>query len=316
LNGPNPPGFKVLRKDYLLEIPSVPLSTQVASGKNGDNQQLIQEICIETRRLIPGLAISRISWLHDITSHTAATRAKGKPATARGTLVIGVPTQIFQQSLIRQGIIINSQLFEARLFDHSIILKQCYNCSQWGHTASACGRKICCGHCAGPHSTRSCTQTKTSCTNCGKPHKAWQRQACPTFQAYLVGTQAKRISLLAETTRIRQGPGPGSLPTDGFQFVTRKRGRSPASQGSQLSSQPSSQLSSSQPSSQQLSQFSSYQGSLRSRASSRASPPPKRRVGRPSFVEKEIQSGSQSTFLPPIPRSQPLLADTEIDQEL
>jgi hypothetical protein len=27
LNGPNPPGFKVLRKDYLLEIPSVPLST-------------------------------------------------------------------------------------------------------------------------------------------------------------------------------------------------------------------------------------------------------------------------------------------------
>ena len=210
LNGPNPTGFKVLRKDYLLEIPGVPLSIQVAKGKHADNQQLLQEICAATKRLIPELSISRISWLHDITSHAAAKRAERKPKTARGTLVIGVPTQAFQRSLVRQGLVINAQLFEARLFDHSLIIKQCFNCNQWGHTTSACGKKICCGHCAGPHSTTSCSQASTACTNCGQKHKAWQRQACPTFQAYLVGIQAKKINLIAETTRIRQGSGPNS----------------------------------------------------------------------------------------------------------
>jgi hypothetical protein len=312
LNGPNPTGFKVLRKDYLLEIPGVPLSTQVANGKHADNQQLLQEICSATKRLTPGLTISRISWLHDITSHAAAKRAKMKPKTARGTLVIGVPTQALQQSLVRQGIVINAQLFEARLFDHSQIIKQCFNCNQWGHTTSACGKKICCGHCAGPHSTKSCSQTSTSCTNCGQKHKAWQRQACPTFQAYLVGIQAKKINLLTETTRIRQGSGASSPQSDGFQIVARKRGRSPAIQSSSSSSQPSSQPGS-QPGSQRLSQFSSYQSSLRSRASSRASPPPKRRVGRPSFLDKEIESGAQSILLPPIPRSQPLPMDLDLE---
>jgi hypothetical protein len=181
----------------------VPLSIQVKNGKHADNTQLLQEICLATKRLTPGLTISRISWLHDITSQAAAKRAKTKPKTAKGTLVIGVPTQTLQQSLVRQGIVINAQLFEARLFDHSLILKQCFNCNQWGHTTSACGKKICCGHCAGPHSTKSCSQASTSCTNCRQKHKAWQRQACPTFQAYLVGIQAKKINLLTEIVRIR-----------------------------------------------------------------------------------------------------------------
>jgi hypothetical protein len=319
LNGPHPAGFKVLRKDYLLEIPSVPLATTVASGKHGDNQQLIQEICTATRRQIPGLTISKISWLHDITSHAAAARAKAKPATARGTLIIGVPTQALQQSLVRSGIIIDAQFFEARLFDHGLILKQCYNCNQWGHTTSSCGKPACCGHCAGPHSTRSCPQVKTACTNCGKEHKAWQRQACPTFQAYLTGIQAKKISLLTETTRLRQCPSPSSPQSEGFQLVTRKRGRSPASQSTQ-SSQLSSQLSR-QPSSQQISQLSSQlasqESSIRSRASSQTSPPPKRRAGRPSFLDIEIASGTQSTLLlpPPIPRSQASCEEAIDDKE-
>ena len=60
LNGPDAPGLKILRKDYLLEVPGVPLKTPINSGRNADNLELIQSICEATKRPVPGIAISRI----------------------------------------------------------------------------------------------------------------------------------------------------------------------------------------------------------------------------------------------------------------
>lgn len=53
LNGPDAPGFKILRKDYLLEIPGVPFDTPVTSGRNANNSELINSICDATKRLVP-----------------------------------------------------------------------------------------------------------------------------------------------------------------------------------------------------------------------------------------------------------------------
>ena len=64
LNGPDAPGCKILRKDYLIEVPSILLKTPVASGTNTDNVELIYSICEATKRLVPGITISQIRWLH------------------------------------------------------------------------------------------------------------------------------------------------------------------------------------------------------------------------------------------------------------
>ena len=41
LNSPDVPECKILRKDYLIEVPSILLKTYVASGTNIDNLELI-----------------------------------------------------------------------------------------------------------------------------------------------------------------------------------------------------------------------------------------------------------------------------------
>ena len=138
LNGPDAPGLKILRKDYLLEVPGVPLKTPINSGRNADNSELIQSICEATKRLVPGIAISRIRWLHapeaQAKRQANPSSAQREPEKTRGTLIIGVPTQAIQQKIIKRGIVIESQLFETRLFENSLIVKQCYRCNQWGHT--------------------------------------------------------------------------------------------------------------------------------------------------------------------------------------
>src|SRR5207248_1983975 len=110
LNGPDAPGCKILRKDYLIEVPGVPLKICVASGANADNSELIQSICNATKRLVPGITISRIRWLHtpemQAKRKVAADSAQRRPEKTRGTLIIGIPTQAIQQRIIKSGIII------------------------------------------------------------------------------------------------------------------------------------------------------------------------------------------------------------------
>ena len=52
--------LKVYRQDYLVEIPGVPLSVRVASGKAADNAHLARNICEASKSIAPGLQITRI----------------------------------------------------------------------------------------------------------------------------------------------------------------------------------------------------------------------------------------------------------------
>ena len=58
LNGPDAPGLKILRKDYLLEVPRVLLKTPINSRRNIDNLELTQSICEAIKRLMLRIAIS------------------------------------------------------------------------------------------------------------------------------------------------------------------------------------------------------------------------------------------------------------------
>ncbi len=62
-------GYKVLRQDYPVEIPGVPLIMNIKHGKAVENEEVIKEICITTKKIIPGITINRIRWLHDAKGH-------------------------------------------------------------------------------------------------------------------------------------------------------------------------------------------------------------------------------------------------------
>ena len=199
LNQTEVEGCKVLRQDYPVEIPGIPLTTGIKHGKAVENDEVAKAICAETKRIIPSIVINRIRWLHDAKGHQDRIQA-GK---TRGTAIISFPTQALQHEAIRKGIVIGAELFEAKLYNNSLEMKQCFKCYGWGHTQTACGRRERCGECAGNHPTKECTKERVSCVNCGKEHRAWQKKACGTFQAFLEETQRKRINLIVQTAAIR-----------------------------------------------------------------------------------------------------------------
>ena len=206
-------GCKVLRQDYPVEIPGVPLVTNIKHGKAVENGEVIKEICTATKKIIPGININRIRWIHDEKGH----EARLKDGRKRGTVIVSLPTQAMQLEVTRKGLVIGAEFFEARLYSHSLEMKQCYRCQGWGHTQTACGKQERCGECAGSHPTKDCLKERVSCVNCGKAHKAWQRRVCSTFQAFLDDTKSKRINLVMRTAAARTvhnaPPAPQTQPT-------------------------------------------------------------------------------------------------------
>jgi hypothetical protein len=90
---PSIEGLKIMRKDYLVEIPSVGLQVRVNIDKNADNSLLAQMICDSSWSLTLGLQITRIWWLHSPNEHKRQVNA-GKE---RGSLIVGFLTQDMQR---------------------------------------------------------------------------------------------------------------------------------------------------------------------------------------------------------------------------
>lgn len=232
---PSTEALKIFRKDYLIEVPSVPLSVRVACEKGADNTTLATAICDASRAVSPGLQITTIKWLHSQTSRARQARDAGyKPAKTRGSLIIGVPTQEMQRRAIRGGVIIDAQFFETRPFERSLQAIRCFKCQQWGHTQGACAKQVRCAQCAGSHETRDCPGKSVSCANCGKQHRAWQGRECPAYQAYFQGIQRRRSALYAQGESIRAAPAPVQTPqtyppqNEGWSIISRKRTRAPS----------------------------------------------------------------------------------------
>ncbi|KAI0995868.1 hypothetical protein K3495_g12312 [Podosphaera aphanis] len=206
LNMPHPETFKILRQDYPVEISGVPLGTKVQGGKNADNKAIIKEI-IQASKRIARLEINRIRWLHDGKEISKA-KSSGK---TRGTLIVSLPTEALQKEVVRNVIVIDSILYTAQLWSPRAQVKQCFNCSQWGHTQAACGKAARCGECASDHQSRDCPKKRISCCNCGKSHPSWHKSACQTYSVYRKSVERVRDEILERTNEIRREPS-GILP--------------------------------------------------------------------------------------------------------
>lgn len=221
---PSTEEIQVHRRDYLLEVLGVPLKLQVAGEKHADNQLLAQSICDASRGLSPGLQITRVKWLYN-GAQLERMREAGKQ---RGTLLVGVPTEAMRRAAVRGGLVINAELFEARLFAQGMVEARCFNCQQWGHMQRACVKLARCGECAGPHQTRECPRERVSCANCGKDHKAWQGRQCGAFIRYRYDLDRKRVALLSQTMSIRGAPPTQPEPQADGWTTMRKRQRQPS----------------------------------------------------------------------------------------
>ncbi|KAI1004861.1 hypothetical protein K3495_g3352 [Podosphaera aphanis] len=142
-----PDNFKIARQDYLVEVMGVPLSTKINGGKDTKNEDLINSICHASRARIPSLAINRIRWLHNEKEQVQDI----KRGHTRGSIVLSLPAESLQWKVVRYGVVIDSILYAAQLWSPRGQAKQCFNCSQWGHTQTVCSRAAKCDECAGAH---------------------------------------------------------------------------------------------------------------------------------------------------------------------
>jgi hypothetical protein len=84
--------LRIFRKDYLVEVPGVPLSVRVAGEKGADNSQLAAAVCAASKAMAPGIQITRIRWLHSLDRAVQQRGAGDKPAKTRGSLIIRFPS--------------------------------------------------------------------------------------------------------------------------------------------------------------------------------------------------------------------------------
>ena len=220
--------LKVHKRDYLIELPGVPLSTRVVCGKQADNGRLAAGICEASKQLSPGIRITRIFWLYSDKQMTRM-REAGKQ---RGSLIIGVSSEEMRRTAIKGGIVIDTQLFEARFFETALRKTQCYKCQQWGHTQAACVKPARCGSCAGPHNTRDCSGERISCANCGDRHKTWNLERCRAYQRYHETIQRRRAEAQIQAMRVRDASDKQTTGLGDNWTIVRKRLRDPSPKGS------------------------------------------------------------------------------------
>ncbi|KAJ5987693.1 hypothetical protein N7481_002903 [Penicillium waksmanii] len=79
---------------------------------------------------------------------------------------------------IEEGVLWDSNRYQALLYDRSLRVRQCFNCQQYGHIGTSCANKTKCVYCAGEHQSRDCTTRmhegkERKCANCEGAHPAW-----------------------------------------------------------------------------------------------------------------------------------------------
>ena len=212
---------KILREDYPVEVLAVPRSLAIQEGKEANNSTLLRELSTANGKITPGIQFTRISWIP---------QRLDQPTKTRGSLILSVANHEHQKEVVRRGVVIEGQLFQARLYDFNLRLTRCFNCSRWGHTQGQCPEPHpTCGHCGEQHTTKECQNTRaTFCANCkSRSHKAWEVKHCRVFQHLKMQTRQRRISLLYESDQLRddhlrENTTKSSTPT--FEFSSTQAG--------------------------------------------------------------------------------------------
>lgn len=61
---------------------------------------------------------------------------------------------------IKEGVLWDSNRYQALLYDRSLRVRQYFNCQQFGHIGTSCANKTRCVYCAGEHQSRDCAAEK------------------------------------------------------------------------------------------------------------------------------------------------------------
>ena len=120
----------ILQQNYPIEVCGVPMSLGVKSGKDANNDALLRTLSTANGKLVPSIQFSRVSWI--------PTRTKPTAPKSRSSLILGVATPQHQAECARKGVLIDGQLYAARLYDYGLQRVRCFRCSSWGHTSKHC----------------------------------------------------------------------------------------------------------------------------------------------------------------------------------
>jgi hypothetical protein len=83
----------------------------------------------------------------------------------------------------------DAEIFECKLYDVILRIRQCFKCYKYGHIAKYCRKTARCEHCAAAaheqENENVCSNKQPSgtkrCVNCISRHTAWNR-ACPAYK--------------------------------------------------------------------------------------------------------------------------------------
>ncbi|RJE18366.1 hypothetical protein PHISCL_09297 [Aspergillus sclerotialis] len=103
------------------------------------------------------------------------TLQENNPAFRARATILRFGTPEGANFLVAEGLVIDNEIKTGELFDPSCMIRRCYKCQRYGHTAKGCRRETRCGYCAaGNHTAAECAarkdKTKARCVNCAENH--------------------------------------------------------------------------------------------------------------------------------------------------
>lgn len=158
---------------------------RVAAIDPAKKDTAITSIMAQNPRLQGHIEIVRLAWA----------RKTIKLGKRIAPLHIGVATPEQANTLIEQGLLLDSELHDCEVFWGDCQVIQCFHCQSYKHTAKHCRNTVRCGFCAAiGHASKECANQGNPdmyrCAVCkgGKKHTAWARE-CPVRREQVAEAQ-------------------------------------------------------------------------------------------------------------------------------
>jgi hypothetical protein len=184
---------------------------RVAAVDPAKKEDAIAGIIAQNPGLLGQVEIVRLAWA----------RKTIKLGKRIAPLHIGVATPEQANTLIEQGLLLDSELHDCEVFWGDCQLVQCFHCQSYKHTAKHCRNAVRCGFCAAiGHASKDCANQGNPemyrCAVCkgGKKHTSWARE-CPVRREQVAEAQKAYLTRPArfQVRTVQRAPSQASQPT-------------------------------------------------------------------------------------------------------